>query len=189
MFLVCGTFSQPITSSKYRHDYYSAYFDETITKVSVTKRSTSIPCKVSMVQSETENWNVNRFRKVWFENFWKWTHFQNYLLCLLFFTLTFGLCTYICSSSQVYVQVLGFTALFIEAMLGAPQFIENYNNKSVVGMSISMVLMWTSGDVFKTIYFLSEKAPLQFPICGLLQISLDLGILLQCLYYRGERFM
>lgn len=51
-----------------------------------------------------------------------------------------------------------------------------------------MVLMWTSGDIFKTIYFILENAPLQFLMCGLLQIGLDLAILLQCLFYRGEEF-
>lgn len=43
--------------------------------------------------------------------------------------------------------------------------------------SIKMVLMWTSGDAFKTAYFLLKGAPLQFSVCGLLQVLVDLAIL------------
>ncbi|KAK2094108.1 hypothetical protein P7K49_027846 [Saguinus oedipus] len=43
--------------------------------------------------------------------------------------------------------------------------------------AIKMVLMWTSGDAFKTAYFLLKGAPLQFSVCGLLQVLVDLAIL------------
>lgn len=43
--------------------------------------------------------------------------------------------------------------------------------------SIKMVLMWASGDTFKTAYFLLNGAPLQFSVCGLLQVLVDLAIL------------
>jgi len=46
-----------------------------------------------------------------------------------------------------------------------------------------MVLMWTSGDTFKTVYFILNKAPLQFSICGLLQVFVDMAILLQVYLY------
>lgn len=45
--------------------------------------------------------------------------------------------------------------------------------------SIKMVLMWTSGDTFKMAYFLLNGAPLQFSVCGLLQVMVDLAILAQ----------
>lgn len=51
--------------------------------------------------------------------------------------------------------------------------------------SIKMVLMWTSGDAFKTAYFLLNGAPLQFSVCGLLQALVDLAILGQaCAFAR-----
>lgn len=31
--------------------------------------------------------------------------------------------------------------------------------------------MWTLGDIFKTVYFLTRSAPMQFWICGILQVS------------------
>lgn len=46
-------------------------------------------------------------------------------------------------------------------------------------LSIKMVAMWTSGDTFKTAYFLLKGAPLQFSVCGLLQVLVDLAILVQ----------
>lgn len=43
-------------------------------------------------------------------------------------------------------------------------------------MSILMVLLWTIGDMFKTGYFIVRKAPAQFWICGLLQVSFGYAI-------------
>lgn len=45
------------------------------------------------------------------------------------------------------------------------------------------VILWTSGDVFKTVYFIVRQAPKQFWLCGILQISIDVAILGQVLYY------
>lgn len=46
-----------------------------------------------------------------------------------------------------------------------------------------MVLMWSSGDTFKTVYFILNQAPFQFSICGLLQVFVDIAILLQVYLY------
>lgn len=48
----------------------------------------------------------------------------------------------------------------------------NYKNKSTHGMSFAMVIMWTIGDVYKTAYFMLRKAPLQFWLCGMLQVRI-----------------
>jgi hypothetical protein len=52
--------------------------------------------------------------------------------------------------------------------------------------SQTMVIMWTCGDVFKTTYFLLRSAPIQFTICGCLQIGVDLAILAQVWFYGGN---
>nr|XP_020017775.1 PQ-loop repeat-containing protein 1 isoform X1 [Castor canadensis]XP_020017776.1 PQ-loop repeat-containing protein 1 isoform X1 [Castor canadensis]XP_020017777.1 PQ-loop repeat-containing protein 1 isoform X1 [Castor canadensis] len=70
-----------------------------------------------------------------------------------------------------------FTDYVTEAMLGVPQLYRNHRHRSTEGMSLKMVLMWTSGDTFKTAYFLLNGAPLQFSVCGLLQVLVDLAIL------------
>lgn len=46
-----------------------------------------------------------------------------------------------------------------------------------------MVAMWTSGDIFKTTYFIVRNAPVQFAICGTLQVLIDIAILLQVYFY------
>ncbi len=49
-----------------------------------------------------------------------------------------------------------------------------------------MVAMWTMGDTFKTCYFIQRKAPIQFGLCGALQILIDLAILIQVYLYRNN---
>lgn len=115
--------------------------------------------------------------------FWLWTRFVDYLQCVLAFTLVAAYITYLLLDSALFVETLGFLAVFTEAMLGTPQLYCNYQNKSTEGMSIKMVLMWTSGDTFKTGYFLITQAPVQFWTCGLLQVLVDVAILFQVYYY------
>lgn len=50
-----------------------------------------------------------------------------------------------------------------------------------------MVIMWTSGDIFKTTYFIIKSAPVQFWLCGILQVSLDLAVLFQVYLYSTPR--
>jgi len=81
----------------------------------------------------------------------------------------------------------GFASVFTEAMLAAPQFYRNYVNKSTDGMSVVMVLMWTSGDIFKSSYFILRSSPTQFWLCGLLQVTLDLMVLSQVYMYSKKQ--
>lgn len=116
--------------------------------------------------------------------FWSWTDFQSYLDFMLVVWVVGAAITYLMLSVTWFMETVGFLAVFTEAMLGAPQFLRNYKNKSTHGMSICMVIMWTAGDMFKTGYFILRNAPTQFWICGTLQVSLDLAILLQVYIYR-----
>ncbi|NXL83819.1 PQLC1 protein, partial [Alectura lathami] len=115
--------------------------------------------------------------------FWHWSKFTDYVQCVLTFTGVTGYITYLWLDSSLFVETLGFLAVFTEAMLGVPQLYRNYQNRSTEGMSVKMVLMWTSGDTFKTVYFIVNQAPLQFSICGLLQVFVDMAILLQVYLY------
>lgn len=49
-----------------------------------------------------------------------------------------------------------------------------------------MVILWTFGDMFKSLYFIFRDAPMQFWICGFLQVTIDLIILLQVYIYKGN---
>ena len=117
------------------------------------------------------------------EYFWNWTRFIDYAQALLIFTTVVGYLTYFLINVSSFIETLGFLAVFVEAMLGMPQFLKNYQNKSTQGMSKVMVLMWTSGDLFKTGYFLVKDAPTQFKVCGFLQVCVDLSILGQVMWY------
>jgi uncharacterized protein with PQ loop repeat len=44
----------------------------------------------------------------------------------------------------------------IEATLGLPQMISNYQTKSIKGLSYFMIFTWFVGDLLKTIYFIAE---------------------------------
>ena len=46
-----------------------------------------------------------------------------------------------------------------------------------------MVIMWTCGDTFKTVYFIVKVAPMQFWVCGIMQICIDIAILVQVYMY------
>lgn len=66
--------------------------------------------------------------------FWRWTDFRSYVQFMLLFTLVVGMLTYLLLGNSIYVETLGFMAVFAEAMLGAPQFYRNFQNKSTIGM-------------------------------------------------------
>nr|CAD7585844.1 unnamed protein product [Timema genevievae] len=48
----------------------------------------------------------------------------------------------------------------------------------------TMVVMWMMGDTFKTAYFIFNNLPLQFWLCGCLQVFIDIFILFQVYLYR-----
>lgn len=66
--------------------------------------------------------------------FWKWTDFRSYVDFIAVFTLAASLTTYLLVGYTIYVELLGFASLLIEAMLGLPQFYDNYISKSTLGM-------------------------------------------------------
>lgn len=91
--------------------------------------------------------------------------------------------TYSFIDSYLFVETLGFVAVFTESILGMPQLFCNYANKSTRGMSVEMVVMWFSGDLFKTMYFIFRHAPVQFIACGAIQVFVDTLILFQVFWY------
>jgi uncharacterized protein with PQ loop repeat len=120
------------------------------------------------------------------EYFWRWTTFTSYIQFLFVFTFLLSTTTWLFLENTIYIETIGFLAVFFEALLGTPQFLRNFRLKSTEGMSVKMVLMWTSGDIFKTVYFIVRSAPKQFWLCGLLQISIDIAILAQVILYSDK---
>ncbi|XP_059190261.1 solute carrier family 66 member 2 [Centropristis striata] len=121
-----------------------------------------------------------------FRYFWKWSAFEDYLLFCFGFTVLCAVVTLLLLDSAVFVETLGSLAVMFEAMLGLPQLLQNFQNRSTKGMSVKMVLLWTAGDVFKTTYFVINESPAQFWVCGSVQILIDVAILLQVLFYSQD---
>ncbi|OAD54428.1 PQ-loop repeat-containing protein 1, partial [Eufriesea mexicana] len=118
--------------------------------------------------------------------FWRWTDFQSYLDFMLLFVALIGILTYLLVDVPIFVETVGLLALLTEAMLGIPQFLHNFLNKSTNGMSIVMVTLWILGDTFKTCYFVIREAPIQFEVCGILQVIIDIAIFMQVYVYQNS---
>lgn len=116
--------------------------------------------------------------------FWQWTDFTSYVECVMTIAALGAMFMYFLVEYPPFVETVGFLAVFTEAMLGVPQFYRNFKNKSTYGMALSMVCMWTCGDIFKTSYFYLRQTPPQFFICGSLQVMVDFLILGQVWLYR-----
>ncbi|CAM4581034.1 unnamed protein product [Leuciscus chuanchicus] len=115
--------------------------------------------------------------------FWSWSSFEDYLVFCFAFMCLCAFITFLFLDWVLFVETLGSLAVMFEAMLGLPQLLQNYNNRSTRGMSIKMVLLWTAGDIFKTTYFVINESPTQFLVCGAVQILIDIAILLQVGFY------
>ncbi|KAI4904458.1 hypothetical protein NFI96_001677 [Prochilodus magdalenae] len=144
--------------------------------------------------------------------FWSWSAFEDYLLFCFGFTMLCAFVTLLFLDWVVFVEALGSLALMSEAMLGLPQLMQNYTNRSTRGMRelnplsslymmtavsknavtkslkfcVKMVLLWTAGDIFKTSYFVINESPMQFWVCGGVQILIDVIILLQVGFYNQD---
>ncbi|KAK6725820.1 hypothetical protein RB195_004251 [Necator americanus] len=116
--------------------------------------------------------------------FWAWHDLTSFIIALAAFTSFWSVLTAALIHFQWYVEALGMVSLLVEASLGAPQLIRNWQRKSTQGMSIPMVLAWLCGDLAKTGYFVATGSPLQFWVCAILQISIDIFILGQVFVYR-----
>lgn len=88
--------------------------------------------------------------------------------------------------SEWYVELLGFLALGIEACLGVPQLYQNLKKKSTAGLSYELIASWAVGDLFKTLYFVYSGAPLQFILCGCVQLAVDAAITFQIITYDNK---
>ncbi|KAM9301960.1 solute carrier family 66 member 2-like [Gastrophryne carolinensis] len=119
-------------------------------------------------------------------SFWRWNCFEDYLQFCACLTLCAAILTYLLLGVAIYVEGLGLLALMTEATLGLPQLLQNRRNQSTRGMSLQMVLLWTAGDCFKTAYFILKETPVQFWVCGAVQIALDAAILSQVHYYNQQ---
>lgn len=117
-------------------------------------------------------------------DFWAWTDLASYFEFLIIFTVALSIAMYLLNDNKPFVEIVGFCALLTESVLAVPQVIKNHRNRSVAGMSLMMVVMWLIGDSFKSAYFIVKKQPYQFWMCGLVQCTIDIIILLQVCVFK-----
>ncbi len=85
--------------------------------------------------------------------------------------------------STIVTEAVGFSALLLESTLAMPQLYRNHINKSCAGLSLELVAAWVIGDLFKTVLFISRGSPAPFILCGLIQLSVDFGVVFQLYIY------
>ncbi|KAL3110664.1 hypothetical protein niasHT_017542 [Heterodera trifolii] len=149
-----------------------------IVMVAMLEISVRMNRRVVPITARTSVWNGE-----FCNAFWKWNDLSSYIFALGLFTVLCSLLNAMFHKNMLFVEAMGMSALLVEACLGVPQLVRNFQRKSTIGMSVKMVLMWFVGDVGKTIYFVVRQSPAQFWICSCLQITIDVLILLQVWAY------
>ncbi|KAI8375939.1 PQ loop repeat-domain-containing protein, partial [Radiomyces spectabilis] len=115
--------------------------------------------------------------------FWLWDRYLDYINCLLLVTTVLAVLYFFLRSHPVFFEILGTVSLGIESTLPLPQAFSNYKRRSTVGFSLLVLATWFLGDSFKLFYFIYTHAPLQFDICGAIQLSIDSVIVLQFILF------
>jgi len=116
-------------------------------------------------------------------SFWQWpTYLQHIeflaglILCETILYLIFG-------RFDTFISILGFVALGLESTLPIPQLISNYKQRSLYGFRMSALIGWVAGDAYKVAYFFINDSPIQFKICAIFQLSIDIMIVIQRILY------
>ncbi|KJA25684.1 hypothetical protein HYPSUDRAFT_93564, partial [Hypholoma sublateritium FD-334 SS-4] len=122
-------------------------------------------------------------------SFWQWSSYSQYIEFLAGLILCQAILFLILGRSETFVSILGFVALGLESTLPIPQLLSNYRQRSLYGFRMSTLIGWVGGDSFKTVYFFVKHNPLQFQVCAIFQLSVDIAIVLQrCIYGASPPF-
>ncbi|CAO3648267.1 unnamed protein product [Mucor hiemalis] len=130
-----------------------------------------------------ENGVLHRRKSWWKTPFWTWDHYLDYINCLLGFTTIIAFCYLMLRQYPAFIETLGVLSLGVESTLPLPQCISNFKNRSTSGFSLLVLGSWFLGDGFKLFYFIYKQAPLQFIICGAIQLSIDSIIVMEFILF------
>ncbi|KAH9975867.1 hypothetical protein BGW80DRAFT_1168805 [Lactifluus volemus] len=114
-------------------------------------------------------------------SFWQWPTYSQHIEFLAGFIVFLTILVLIFGRVDAFIWLLGFFALGLESTLPLPQFFRL--QKSLYGFRMSTLVGWVGGDSFKTVYFFAQGSPLQFKICAIFQLSVDIAIIVQRLVY------
>ncbi|XP_061532317.1 solute carrier family 66 member 2 isoform X3 [Phycodurus eques] len=76
--------------------------------------------------------------------FWKWNAFEDYLLFCFGLSVLCAVVTMLLLDSAMFVETLGSLAVVFESMLGLPQLLQNFHNRSTKGMRSSSTWSFSS---------------------------------------------
>jgi len=116
-------------------------------------------------------------------SFWQWPTYVQYLEFLAGLILCETILVLIFVNSKVFISILGFVALGLESTLPIPQLISNYKQRSLYGFRLSALIGWVAGDSYKVVYFFVHDSPIQFKVCAIFQLSVDMMIVIQRILY------
>ena len=68
-----------------------------------------------------------------------------------------------------------------------PQVIENYKTKNPQNVSFSMIFCWFLGDSYRLFYNIKNKAPIQLVTSVLIQVTMDLIVCIQIVFYGKKK--
>ena len=119
--------------------------------------------------------------------FWNWDYeIDYYKFIFLFFAFMSIICVIIGRNLMKFYDVIGTISVGIETFIEIPQIKENCVTKNVKNLSMAMVLMWFIGDLFKTVYNLVNKSPIQMIVGGLIQNCEDIILSTQVICYSED---
>jgi len=119
-------------------------------------------------------------------SFWAWPKFLDYCSFMIFFAVVVSLVmltSIMLGGSATFTELIGFFSLMIESTLAMPQLYNNWRRRSVSGLRMELVLSWFVGDLFKTLFFIFRQSPIQFILCGFIQLAVDTAIFVQMRIY------
>lgn len=106
--------------------------------------------------------------------FWQWRSQRPYWEFLAYFVGVTTALQLLFGRSQLFVDLVGYVALGIEALLPLPQVLANQRSRSCAGFRVSVLASWLLGDAMKMVYFYNaQHVGIQFKACAIVQMVLD----------------
>ncbi|KAI9494398.1 PQ loop repeat-domain-containing protein [Zychaea mexicana] len=137
-------------------------------------------------QNNNNSSSSSSIKKLLLQNWrtmWAWDHYLDYVNFLLGLTTVIAVGYQLLGHHGWFVETLGVLSLGIESTLPLPQCVSNFKRRSTAGFSAIVMATWFVGDSFKLFYFIFTQAPVQFDICGAVQLAIDSLIVMQSILF------
>ena len=129
--------------------------------------------------------DVTLYRFLNYKEFWNWPFFTDYLIFIFLISMIITVLSLMIGfHNKPYVFILGVITSIIESFSDLPQIYEIYISKNPYTVSYLLIFCWVSGDIFKVSYFFCRDTPIQLILCGLFQLTTDIILSMQIIYYR-----